>query len=114
MCPIEVILAYTAERGDTPGPFFVTRMAVHLQNVISKMRKALSVVGLEQDKYAGQSFRIGAVTAMAQAGLEDSTIRALVVCTYMCATITGFVFVFIILLYLFEPRLSVSLTLGRS
>jgi len=56
-------------------------MAVHLQNVISKMRKALSVAGLEQDQYAGQSFRIGAATAMAQAGLEDSTIRALVVRT---------------------------------
>ena len=110
MCPIEVILAYTAERGDTPGPFFGTRMAVHLQKVISKVRKALSVAGLEQGKYAG-SFRIGAVTAMAQAVLEDST---LVVRMYMCATITGFVFVFIVLLYFIEPRLSVSLTLGRS
>jgi len=29
--------------------------------------------------YAGQSFRIGAAIAVAQAGLEDSTIRALVV-----------------------------------
>ena len=76
-----MILAYTAERGDTPGPFFVTRMAVHLQKVISKMGKALLVAGLEQDMYAGQSFRIGAVTAMAQVGLEDSTIRALVVHT---------------------------------
>ena len=40
------------------------------------MRKALSALGLQQDQYAEHSFRIGAATAAAQAGLEDLTIKA--------------------------------------
>ena len=81
LCYIEAISAYTAKRGDAPGPFFCDKN------------------GSPQDKYAGQSFRIGAVTAIAQAGLEDSTIRALVVCMYMCATIRVCVHWSIILLW---------------
>ena len=34
-------------------------------------------VGLPYQHFAGHSFRIGAATAAAKAGLEDSTIRAL-------------------------------------
>ena len=44
---------------------------------IGEMRKAMSATGLHQDQYAGQGFQIGAATAAAQAGLEDSTIKTL-------------------------------------
>ena len=44
---------------------------------IGEMRKALSATSLQQDQYAGHSFQMGAGTAAAQIGLEDSTIKAL-------------------------------------
>ena len=68
-----------AVRGNAPGPFFCDMKGNPLSKThfISKMRKALSAVGLQQDQYAGHSFQIGATTAAAQAGLEDSTIKAL-------------------------------------
>ena len=43
-------------------------------NFTSKIREALSAIGLPQQDFAGHSFRIGAA---ARAGVEDSTIRML-------------------------------------
>lgn len=39
--------------------------------------KALQVLGLPWDNFAGHSFRIGAATAAAKAGIEDSVIQSL-------------------------------------
>ena len=79
LCPINAVTAYTAERGDSSGPYFRDKNGKPLTKArfIAEMRKALLELGLEQDQYAGHSFRIGAATAAAQAGLEDSTIKAL-------------------------------------
>ena len=44
---------------------------------MQEVRKALSAVGLDQSKYAGHSFRIGAATTAAAVGIEDSTIKTL-------------------------------------
>ena len=79
LCPIDAIVAYSTVRGNAPGPFFCDKKgnALSKTRFIGEMRKALSAVGLQQDQYAGHSFRIGAATAAAQAGLEDSTIKAL-------------------------------------
>ena len=41
------------------------------------MRSALDVIGLDQTVFSGHSFRSGAATAAAQAGLSDSTIQTL-------------------------------------
>ena len=43
----------------------------------SELRKAISALGLPQEQLAGHSFRIGAATAAALAGVEDSTIQLL-------------------------------------
>jgi hypothetical protein len=44
---------------------------------VAAVRKALAAIGYVDKDYAGHSFRIGAATAAANAGLEDSTIRTL-------------------------------------
>lgn len=39
--------------------------------------KALGASGLDVDRYSGHSFRIGAATVAAEAGVEDSMIKTL-------------------------------------
>ena len=79
MCPVSAALSYMAIRGPAPGPFFYfqdgnpltkSRFVIAVQDILHQM-------GLDQSLYAGHSFRIGAATAAAQAGVEDSTIKAL-------------------------------------
>jgi len=41
------------------------------------VRDALSVLGYDSTSYAGHSFRIGAATAAAERGIEDSIIKIL-------------------------------------
>ena len=79
MCPIDATVAYWVVRGSPPGPFFCDKKGNPLLKTrfIGEMRKALSALDLQQDQYAGHSFRIEAATAAAQGGLEDSTIKAL-------------------------------------
>ena len=44
---------------------------------VGEMRGILQSLGLPQHQYAGHSFRIGAATTAALAGVEDSTIQTL-------------------------------------
>ncbi len=44
---------------------------------VVKVRAALERVGVSGTGYSGHSFRSGAATAAAQAGIEDSSIQAL-------------------------------------
>ncbi len=44
---------------------------------VREVQQAISRFGLPADQFAGHSFRIGAATAAAQVGLEDSVIQAL-------------------------------------
>lgn len=79
LCPVAAILKYIEVRGDTPGPFFVdsSHKALTKQKFVSQIRIILNSIGLQQDQYAGHSFRIGAATTAALAGVEDSTIQTL-------------------------------------
>ena len=45
--------------------------------VVGEIREVLKTIELPQGQYAGHSSRIGAATAAAQAGVEDSTIQTL-------------------------------------
>ena len=67
------------QRGATPGPFFIREIGIPLtkSHFVSSVREALMVIGLPYQHFAGYSFRIGAATAAAKAGLEDSTICSL-------------------------------------
>ena len=79
MCPVAAIAGFMAVRGAQPGAFFTDGQ----QGVITKawftqqFRAILDRAGLPQHCYAGHSFRIGAATTAALAGVEDSTIQAL-------------------------------------
>ena len=79
LCPVAALLGYVAARGDRQGPFFITTAAkpVTKQFFVAEIRKVLARLGLPDHDYAGHSFRIGAATSAALAGVEDSTIQLL-------------------------------------
>lgn len=79
LCPVSAILQYTAVRGSQPGPFFITgsKSALLKAQFVDRIRSILQLLGLPQNDYAGHSFRIGAATSAAAAGVEDSTIQIL-------------------------------------
>ncbi len=79
LCPVVAALHYVGLRGPAPGPFFVfcDRSPLTKAKFVGRMREALTVLGLKPQDYNGHSFCIGAATAAAQAGLEDSVIQSL-------------------------------------
>ena len=79
LCPVSALLAYLAVRGSAPGPLFRLRDGRYLTKevFITRVREALSVLGYDEESYAGHSFRIGAATTAAEQGVEDSVIKML-------------------------------------
>ena len=79
LCPVTAILKYIEIWGDRPGPFFIdsSHTAITKQKFTKRIRDILNSLGLQHDHYAGHSFRIGAATTAAVAGVEDSTIQTL-------------------------------------
>jgi len=79
LCPVAALLAYMAVRGGEPGPLFRLCDGRWLTKEIfvARVRYALSVLGYDSTSYAGHSFRIGAATAAAERGIEDSIIKIL-------------------------------------
>ena len=79
ICPVRAVSTYAAARGNAPGPFFRLRdgSALSKTRFVEAVRQALSRTGVSAVGYSGHSFRIGAATTAAQAGLQDSTIQAL-------------------------------------
>ena len=79
LCPVAAGTAYMAQRGAGRGPFFQFADGSPLTKArfTDRIREILQETGLPQNLFAGHSFRIGAATAAAKAGLEDSTIRTL-------------------------------------
>ena len=77
ICPVSAVLSYVSVRGGQQGPFFLksTKRPLLKQDFITEIRGVLTVIGFPKDQYAGHSFRIGAATSAALAGVEDSTIQ---------------------------------------
>lgn len=78
-CPVIAVVAYMAARGRNPGSFFLTHQGRPLTKprFVAEVRSGLTKAGLDQTTFAGHSFRIGAATAAAQAGVPDSAIQML-------------------------------------
>ena len=79
LCPVTAVLTYIAQRGDCPGAFFLSEGGRPLTKArfIARLQAALRSAGVQFSDYAGHSFQIGAATAAAQAGIQDSTIQML-------------------------------------
>lgn len=79
LCPVASILAYIVIRGSSPGPFFLLTDGKPLRKpkFVQEVRIMLDALGLPTHQYAGHSFRIGAATSAALAGVEDSAIQLL-------------------------------------
>ncbi len=79
LCPVTAVLQYLAIRGSRPGIFFCQpdAKAVTKAWFTEQLRSVLSAMGLPRQLYAGHSFRIGAATTAAMAGVEDATIQTL-------------------------------------
>ena len=79
ICPVKALLDYLRLRGQKEGPLFMWKDGSPLQKpqFNRAVRTALTQAKLPAEKFAGHSFRIGAATTAASAGLEDSTIQTL-------------------------------------
>ena len=77
--PVSSLLSYLVCRPRSPGPLFLLRSGHPLSRVylVHAVRQALSCTGLDVSRFNGHSFRIGAATAAAEAGLSDATIQQL-------------------------------------
>ena len=79
LCPVGAGVDYMSIRGSDPGPFFkfINGQPLTKAKFTQLVRDVLQATGLPHNQFAGHSFRIGAATAAAQAGVEDSVIRTM-------------------------------------
>ena len=79
LCPVAALLTYLNVRGSHPGPLFVWKSGTPLSKIkfVEEVRLALEAAYLPAKDFAGHSFRIGAATTAASAGLSDSAIQTL-------------------------------------
>ena len=80
LCPVAAVLSYLTHRGSAPRPLFVFRSGIYLtrKRFVDRVRAALRQTDVDQRKYCGHSFRIGAATTAATKRIEDSVIKTLV------------------------------------
>lgn len=79
LCPVVSMLAFLAIRHPSPGPLFVFQDGSLLSRnrLVAALRQVLSSVGIRVSPFSGHSFRIGAATTAAKAGISDSMIKTL-------------------------------------
>ena len=75
---MEALLRHLHLSGSNPNPYFVFEDGSHLTRVklASVISNLLKVYNIEGD-YTGHSFRIGAATTAARAGIPDNMIKTL-------------------------------------
>lgn len=85
MCPVHTLQEYLSRRyvvfpqTKLTDPLFVTEDMKPLTRAffLQCLNRLLNVIGLDPSKYSGHSFRIGAATSAATAGLQDHMIKTL-------------------------------------
>ena len=79
LCPLAALLPYVALRGSQPGPLFQFTDGAYLtrERFVKEIKLLLQATGVDPSPYSGHSFRIGAATTAAQAGLDAALIQTL-------------------------------------
>ena len=79
LCPLTAILPYVAARGTQDGPLFRFQDGSFLtrDRFVAEVRRLLSAAGVDPKPYSGHSFRIGAATTAAHAGMDAALIQTL-------------------------------------
>ena len=79
LCPVAAVLAYLAVRPQAPSPLFVFKDGSYptRERLVAHLRMGLRQAGLEAGRYSSHSFRIGAATTAAQAGVKGLFIKML-------------------------------------
>ena len=73
------MMSFLKARGLAPGPLFCHKDYSPLtrSQLVNNLRKVLTQAGVDASNFTGHSFRIGAATAAAANGVEDSLIQTL-------------------------------------
>ena len=76
LCPVAAMLSYLDVRGPGPGPLFRFGDSAGLtrSRFVAKIQEALRAAGVDENKYNGHSFRIGAATTAAARGCVIKTL----------------------------------------
>ena len=79
LCPVSAMVTYLAIRPTSPGPLLVWCDSQPLlrDQFVQLVKAALTSAGVDHRLYSGHSFRIGAATSAATAGLPAHTIQAM-------------------------------------
>ena len=79
VCPVVAVLSYLAVRRASDGPLFIHANGLPLtrDQFVSEVKKALQKAQIDSSLYSGHSFRIGAASAAAAAGVPAYFIKML-------------------------------------
>ena len=77
ICPVNAMKHYLTRRGTTPGPLFIFTSGRPLTKdaLTAETRQLLFHLGCQASDYAGHSYRIGAATVAASAGLPHGWLK---------------------------------------
>lgn len=78
LCAVQAVVSYLARRGNHPGPLFLLENGLPLARsfLTDRLRAILLAAGIPGN-FSSHSFRIGAATSAARAGLPDHLIQVL-------------------------------------
>ena len=79
LCPVTAVQNFIAIRPAREGPLLIHSDGMSLTRdcLVRKVRRALEAVGISCAGYSGHSFRIGAATAAAEAGVPSYLIKTM-------------------------------------
>ena len=79
LCPVAAMLGYLDVRGPDADPLFMFAGGTGLtrSRFVANVWDVLKTAGMDEGRYNGHSFRIGAAKTVAAKGIEDSIIKTL-------------------------------------